>query len=419
MHFALLTAYAVVTLLFLAVASTTLVWMLHAWQSPDAFEETDFPAGGRAADLSFSLIVPARHEEGVLGATLDRLAALRYDRFEVLAVVGHDDPGTAEVARAAAERNRGRVRVLVDTNSPKNKPKALNTALPACRGDVVGVFDAEDVVHPDLLRRVSEAFDATGAHIVQGAVQLVNYRDRWYSVRNCLEYFFWFRSRLHFHAGQHFVPLGGNTVFISAPLLHSARGWDPECLAEDCELGARLTSLGARVAVACDPELATREETPATLRELARQRSRWNQGFLQVLGKGDWRRLPRRERALARFTLAQPFLQAFTGVLMPFSIASIVLLSAPVGLALISFAPLLVTLTMLGVEVAGLREFCRHYGRRPRALDYARLILGTFPYQLVLAYAAVRAAWRHVRGRREWEKTAHVGAHLEPVEATG
>jgi cellulose synthase/poly-beta-1,6-N-acetylglucosamine synthase-like glycosyltransferase len=226
----------------------------------------------------------------------------------------------------------------------------------------------------------------------------MNYRDRWYSVRNCLEYFFWFRSRLHFHAGQHFVPLGGNTVFISAPLLHTAGGWDPDCLAEDCELGARLTSMGARVAVAYDPELATREETPHSLRALVRQRTRWNQGFLQVLRKGDWRRLPRRERALAWFTLSQPFLQAFTGVLMPLSIASILFLRAPVGLALLSFAPLLITLTMVGVEVAG-------------------LVVGTFPYQLLLAYAAVRAASRHVRGRGDWEKTAHVGAHLEPQEA--
>jgi cellulose synthase/poly-beta-1,6-N-acetylglucosamine synthase-like glycosyltransferase len=405
-------------MLFLVVATTTLAWMLHAWQTPHALEQTRFPSGGAAADLAFSLIVPARHEEAVLGGTLDRLAALDHPQFEVLVVVGHDDAGTAAVAREAAERHPGLVRVLVDTNWPKNKPKALNTALPECRGDVVGVFDAEDQVHPQLLRRVSEAFAATSAHVVQGAVQLMNYRDRWYSARNCLEYYFWFRSRLHFHAGQHFVPLGGNTVFISTPLLRSAGGWDPDCLAEDCELGARLTSLGARVAVAYDPELATREETPDGLRSLVRQRTRWNQGFLQVLAKGDWRTLPRRERALAWFTLCQPFLQAFTAVIMPLSVASILFLRAPVGLALLSFAPLMVTLTMLGVELAGLHDFCRQYRRRARPLDYLRLILGTFPYQLLLAYAALRAAARHVRGRGDWEKTAHVGAHLEPQEAT-
>ena len=96
---------------------------------------------------------------------------------------------------------------------------------------------------------------------MQGGVQLMNYHSNWYSVRNVLEYYFWFRSRLHFHAAQRFIPLGGNTVFVRTDLLRQAGGWDPDCLAEDCELGVRLSSAGARVAVAYDPELVTREET--------------------------------------------------------------------------------------------------------------------------------------------------------------
>ena len=50
--------------------------------------------------------------------------------------------------------------------------------------------------------------------------------------------------------------------------------------------------------------MVTREETPDTLVGLLKQRTRWNQGFLQVLRKGDWRRLPDpRQRLLARYTL--------------------------------------------------------------------------------------------------------------------
>src|SRR3977135_3984716 len=89
------------------------------------------------------------------------------------------------------------VAAVVDHNWPKNKPTALNTALPACRGDVVGIIDAEDDVHPRLLRGVDAAFRATDADVVQGGVQLVNFRSSWFALRNCLEYFFWFRSRLH------------------------------------------------------------------------------------------------------------------------------------------------------------------------------------------------------------------------------
>jgi hypothetical protein len=139
--------------------------------------------------------------------------------------------------------------------------------------------------------------------------------------------------------------------------------------------------------------MVTQEEAPASLRALFKQRTRWNQGFLQVLRKGEWRRLPtRRQRLLARYTLAMPFLQAFTGLLIPLSLAAIVLLSLPVLAALLSYLPLIPTIMVV-------------------AVDYVRLVLGALPYHALLAAAAVRAVARELRGERGWEKTAHVGAH--------
>jgi cellulose synthase/poly-beta-1,6-N-acetylglucosamine synthase-like glycosyltransferase len=405
---------ALFSLALTAVAATTLWWMLHAWRTPASLAATGFATSDSPPEHSFSLIVPARHEQAVLGATLERLAASHHPSFEVLAVVGDDDPDTRAVAEETAARHPDRIRVLVDESQPKNKPKALNTALPACRGTVTAVFDAEDEVHPELLRHVDARFTDTGADVVQGGVQLMNYHSSWYSLRNVLEYYFWFRSRLHFHAQQRFIPLGGNTVFILTDRLREAGGWDPDCLAEDCEIGVRLSSRGAKVAVAYDPDLVTREETPGTLGELFKQRTRWNQGFLQVLRKGEWRRLPsRRQRLLARYTLAMPFLQAFSAVLIPVSLATMILLDLPVLAAMITFVPLVPTLAAVAVEAAALGEFCRSYRRRATPLDYLRLLLGTFPYHLLLGAAALRAVLRERRGERGWEKTAHVGAHRE------
>jgi cellulose synthase/poly-beta-1,6-N-acetylglucosamine synthase-like glycosyltransferase len=406
--------YALLTLALTVIAASTLAWMLYAWRSPHQLRRTSFPLR-REASSSFSLILPARHEAPVLGTTLERLATLDHPRYEVVVVTGDDDPETGDVAREAAGRHPGRVRVVVDDGREKSKPRALNRALPECRGDVVGVFDAEDAVHPELLRRVDGLFEETGAEIVQGGVQLVDYWSSWYAVRNCLEYYFWFRSRLHFHANARFIPLGGNTVFVRATALRRVGGWDPDCLAEDCELGVRLSTRGCRVAVAYEPELATREETPRTLGALFRQRTRWNQGFLQVLRKREWRRLPTgRQRALARYTLAMPFLQAFTGVLIPLSVVSIVTLDVPVVLALLSFLPLVVTAVTLAVEVVGLYDLRRLFGGPARRRDVIRLVAGAPAYQVLLAAAAVRAAWRELRGRRNWEKTAHAGSHLGP-----
>jgi glycosyltransferase XagB len=414
--------FAALTLFSLAltgIAGTTLWWMLHAWRTPQTLAATGFSGAAGDPRLSFSLIVPARHEQAVLGATLSRLAAIDHPAFEVLVVVGDDDPETAAVAQRVPRRHPDQVRVVLDTSRPKNKPKALNRALPACRGEVVGVFDAEDEVHPQLLRHVDARFAETGADVVQGGVQLMNYHSNWYSVRNVLEYYFWFRSRLHFHAAQRFIPLGGNTVFVRADLLRRAGGWDPDCLAEDCELGVRLSSGGARVAVAYDPELVTREETPATLRAFLKQRTRWNQGFLQVLRKGEWRRLPTtRQRLLARYTLAMPFLQAFIGLLIPLSFAATVFARVPVLAALITFIPLVPVMAVLVMEAVALGELCRNYGFRARLRDYLRLAVGTLPYHALLSLAALRAVARELRGNRSWEKTTHVGAHRsEPATA--
>lgn len=408
--------FLVMSLALFGVAVSTLWWMLHAWRTPEHLLGTGFQQSPDDPSLSFSLILPARHEEDVLGATLERLAALDHPDYEVLVVVGHDDGGTREVAEAAADAWPHRVRVIVDHSWPKNKPKALNTALAECRGRITGVFDAEDEVHPRLLRQVDSAFVRTGAHVVQGGVQLMNFGTSWYSLRNCLEYFFWFRSRLHLHAERRFIPLGGNTVFIRTDVLRAVGGWDPDCLAEDCELGVRLSSMGARVSVAYDPHLVTREETPGTLRGLLKQRTRWNQGFLQVLRKGEWKRLPwPGQRWLARYTLCMPFLQAFAGLVIPVSIFTMVDLKVPVALALLSFLPAIPTLATLAFEIAGLREFGRVFYTRPRPRDYVRLVLGMFPYQVLLAGAAVRAVAREILGLRGWEKTTHTGAHRAPV----
>lgn len=139
---------AAVSLALFWMAAFTLWWQMHAWRTPETLAATRFdrPDGGPAR--SFSLLLPARHEQAVLEHTIERLLESSHSSFEIIVIVGHDDPETAEVAERAAARDPARVRVVVDTHLAKNKPKALNTALPHCTGEVVGVFDAEDQVHP-------------------------------------------------------------------------------------------------------------------------------------------------------------------------------------------------------------------------------------------------------------------------------
>ena len=422
----------VVALALTVIASSTLYWMTHAWWTPRHNDATSYPpirrqrsAPGfeqRALDLprlSFSLIMPCRKEEElVMEATLLALLGQTHPRVEIIISVGHDDEATVEIAhRLAAAYEQVRVSVNHSPVGTKNKPRQMNDALLMCRNEVVGIFDAESIAAPDLLVNIDAVFQRRDADVVQGAVQLVNYRDTWYTLRNCLEYYFWFRSRLHAHAQRGFIPLGGNTVFIKADLLREVGGWDGDCLAEDCDLGVRLSTLGHRITVAYSPSLVTREETPGSLRQMVTQRTRWSLGFMQVLAKGDWKALPdRANRRRAWWCLVQQHCMVFAGLAVPLSVVTALFVRPPLAVVMLTWIPAIPTLLMVVFECAALREFGRDHGFPIRAYDYVRLVVSTPFYQLLLAVASIRALVKFRQSDFRWEKTSHTGAHLELIK---
>ncbi|KIS27190.1 glycosyl transferase [Arthrobacter sp. SPG23] len=407
-----------IALALFAIALSTLYLNTYAWWDPKTQIRTSYSGLQESEACSFSLIMPCRNErEDVMRATLSALLGQTHSRKEVIISVGHDDPETVQTAHALAREYPDFVRVSVDVSETKNKPRQLNKALSMCRNSVVGVFDAESIAAKELLAHIDSVFATKNADVVQGAVQLINYRDTWYSLRNCLEYFTWFRSRLHAHSRQGFIPLGGNTVFIKRELLDEVRGWDGNCLAEDCDLGVRLSTLGRKIIVAYSPELVTREETPDTLKALVRQRTRWSLGFMQVFAKGDWKNLPTRKmRAIAWWTLMQQHFMAFAGVCIPVAIFAAVWGGFPLVVTLVAFLPLVPTLATIAFDICMLQEFGRDHKFTITWYDYLRLIVGTPLYQLVLAFSALRALIKFIRRDFGWEKTDHSGAHLSYLE---
>ena len=400
-----------ISVVLLIVAVVSVAWQTYAWRTPDTLSRTGLPQLD-APRLSFSILVPARHEEAVLGATLAGIAAVDHPNFEVVVVVGHDDPATHAAAMEAAAELAVPIKIVVDHHLVKNKPKALNVGLPHCGGDILMVIDAEDDVQPGLLRLADTTFRHHAADIVQTGVQLIDFDKSWWTGRNVLEYFFWFRSRLHFHAAQRFITLGGTSIAVRRDLIEDLGGWDENCLAEDCDLGVRASVRGARVAVVYEPAHTTLEETPTDVSALFRQRVRWMQGFIQVIAKGEWRRLPvRRQRWQAAVVLGTPLSQSFAGTVVPFCVVAAFMLKTPVLITLTTFLPLVPTVLAVAFDLVGLRDFGRTFGRRIGWQAYFFVVISLPGYLLLLSSAAVWASVRHVRGRTNWHKTQHVNAH--------
>ena len=148
-------------------------------------------------------------------------------------------------------------------------------------------------------------------------------------------------------------------------------------------------------------ELVTREETPETLPGFLRQRVRWMQGFIQVFAQWEWTQLPTLgKRVLALYVLGFQFLQAMAGLLAPVGLALALLHKAPVAITLLATVPLAVSLLNVLLDLVMLGQFGRTFGIRVRLRDYVGLVLGAYPFQLVLSAAAV-VGDRPVRPRSE------------------
>jgi cellulose synthase/poly-beta-1,6-N-acetylglucosamine synthase-like glycosyltransferase len=208
--------------------------------------------------------------------------------------------------------------------------------------------------------------------------------------------------------------LGGNTVFFTRQVLERVGGWDEHDLTEDADIGIRISLLGERMRVIYDDRYVTREETPPSLGQFIKQRTRWSQGFLQTLLKGEWKQFPKlRQRLLAIYALGFPTVQAVWGLYLLASVLMMFTMKVPLLMALILDLPFYLLAAHFLLNVIGLYEFTKAHGLKPTWKTPLVMALGYLPYQWVLAYASVRASARHLRGINNWEKTQHIGAHRQ------
>lgn len=392
--------------------------MVYTWEN-DAAAKLVRPKGDfLAPHYSFTAIVPCKHEKNTIADTLRAMNAINYPaaKKQIIVVIheGTDD-GTIDVVLSTIKQLKARnIKLVTYNETPINKPHGLNKALEKSTGDYVAIFDAEDEPHKELFNVVNTSLISTNADVVQSGVQLMNFHSNWYSTFNVLEYYFWFKSSLHFYADNKVMPLGGVSVFFRREMLEQVNGWDLNCLTEDAEIGIRLSQAGAKMSVIYEAEYATREETPPTVVSFVKQRTRWAQGFLQILGRRAFVHFPSvKQRFLALYILSWPLIIPFVFLLFPFGIIMMVSVSVPPALAVLSNISLLLFIAFTITLIIGFYEFVREYNLK---FSYSRILVLIFlfyPYTLLLTIASVRAMYRNISNITVWEKTEHINVHRQ------
>lgn len=232
-----------------------------------------------------SVMVPLFAEADIADRLIGRLARLDYPRelMDILIVVEETDRVTCGALEGVALPRWMRV-IKVPDGPVQTKPRALNYALNFCRGQIVGVWDAEDRPEPDQLHKVARGFHFAAPDVacLQGVLDYYNPRTNWLARAFTIEYAAWFRGTLAGAAALRLVvPLGGTTLFFRRELLENAGGWDAWNVTEDADLGVRLARHGYRTEML---DTVTHEEANCRLIPWVKQRSRWLKGFAMTWG---------------------------------------------------------------------------------------------------------------------------------------
>ncbi|MEP5197876.1 MAG: glycosyltransferase, partial [Paracoccaceae bacterium] len=167
---------------------------------------------------SISLLVPLFKEQDIAADLVARLNALDYPkgRLEVCLILEERDTQTADVLAWADLPEWMRI-VRVPYGTLRTKPRAMNYALDFTNGDIVGIYDAEDMPAKDQLRKVAAGFARAKPNVacLQGVLDFYNAPQNWLTRCFTIDYAMWFRLILPGMVRIGIViPLEGTTVFF-------------------------------------------------------------------------------------------------------------------------------------------------------------------------------------------------------------
>lgn len=406
------------------------------WEQTRLAEDEDFQRLMQSDALPpITILVPAYNESATIEASVTAILTLEYRNYEVVVVNDGSKDETMDRLRDAFDlyeipriypetietrplralyRSRSRSRLLVLDKENGGKADSLNAAINASRFPLVIAVDADTLIEPDALLRLTRPF-LLGREIaaVGGTVRVAN---------NCtvndgrvtdarvpgtvipgIQVIEYLRAFLFGRLGWN--RLGGNLIISGAfglfrkEYVMAVGGYRTSSIVEDLDLVVRMHRHLKRNKIKYDmpfiPDPVAWTEVPESLKILSRQRERWHRGLIAAMWQYKTMLFNPRYGRIG--VLAMPF-YAFGEMLAPVvELLGYVItaLGLAFGLLNVSFALLFVLVAwgygmLLSIWAVVLEEVS--FRRYRRTGDLFRLLL--FASLENLGYRQLTVFWR-------------------------
>jgi cellulose synthase/poly-beta-1,6-N-acetylglucosamine synthase-like glycosyltransferase len=294
------------------------------WEQTRLAEDEDFQRLMQSDALPpISVLVPAHNESATIEASVTAMLTLEYRNFEVIVVNDGSKDDTLERLRHAFDlyevpatyptaiatkplravyRSRTRTRLLVLDKENGGKADSLNAAINASRFPLIIAVDADTLIEPDALLRLTRPFllgrqiaavggtvrVANGCTVQDGRVVDARVPARFLPGVQVVEYL---RAFLFGRLGWN--RLGGSLIISGAfglfrkEYIHGIGGYRTSSVVEDLDLVVRLhrylRARKVRYEIPFIPDPVAWTEVPEAGRVLGRQRERWQRGLVAAM----------------------------------------------------------------------------------------------------------------------------------------
>ncbi|MEA2288509.1 MAG: hypothetical protein QOD55_506 [Solirubrobacteraceae bacterium] len=434
----------------------------------DAWQESRWRLLRSNLTPTISMLVPAHNEELTIRESVRSFLTLRYPSLEIVVANDGSSDGTLDVLRDEFDlvpvtpmfrkaigtapvrgvwRSRRHPSLVVVDKENGGRADALNAALNVATGDLVCAVDADTLIDAEGLLRLVRPFltdegcvgaggtirAVNGCQVRAGRVVRARVSRKPLVALQAVEYLRAFEvGRVGWNR------LGGNLIISGAfglfrrEQMIAAGGYRHGSLAEDMDLVATMRRRAyedgtpGRIVFIPDPVAWT--EVPETLGNLARQRSRWHNGLLEVLRRH--RRLVFNPRYGSLGMVVVPY-YVIVELLAPIvEFAGLVSLALGLALGAINwpFAILFFLVAygwgaLLTLFAVGLDEWTyRSYGGLgDRLVLFGYALVEGIGYRQLTIFWRLQGIWNSLRGRTEWGAMTRSGfattdAVTEPAE---
>jgi cellulose synthase/poly-beta-1,6-N-acetylglucosamine synthase-like glycosyltransferase len=408
---------------------------------------------GGALTPGVSILVPAHNEAAGIVTSVQALLSLRYPRHEVVVVddgstdetferlagafdlvpipreLPQDVPVSARVIDVSVPRD-GRTRLIVVRKENSGRSEAVNTALNAATEPLVTMIDADSILEPDALLRVTQPFSddparmvaaggairpVNGSRVVSGRIVGVQMPTSWLARVQVVEYLRAFLlGRTGWSRFGALILISGAFGIFRRDVVVEAGGLDKDSIGEDFELvlriHRRLRDQDRDYRVTFVPEPVAWTEVPSTARVLRNQRRRWHRGLWETLWAYRGMLLRPRYGTVGMvalpyywvFELFAPLLELYGIIIVPLALLlGVVNLPYAILFLLVAYGlAILVTLSAMATEEW---SFHRHERWRDLGLTLLSSVFENVGYRQLTVWWRLEGWWASLRGRKqEW-----------------